>query len=87
MLVLGIFQLQYGFLSDRFGRKKLILISLGITILGIIITAFAQGTISFYIGRIITAIGSAGCPVISRSIVADVSHNSKRLKKLSLYML
>ncbi|API86015.1 MFS transporter [Francisella uliginis] len=88
MLILGIFQLPYGFLSDRFGRKKLILISLGITILGIIVTAFAQGTISFYIGRIITAIGSAGCPVISRSIIADVSHNSKRLKKsFSVYAL
>ncbi|MED7819194.1 MULTISPECIES: MFS transporter [unclassified Francisella] len=88
MLILGIFQLPYGFLSDRFGRKKLVLISLSITILGIMITAFSQEIISFYIGRIATAIGSAGCAVISRSIIADVSHNPKRLKKsFSMYAL
>ncbi|WP_341475433.1 MFS transporter, partial [Francisella tularensis] len=28
MLILGIFQLPYGLLSDRYGRKKLVLISL-----------------------------------------------------------
>lgn len=88
MLILGIFQLPYGFLSDRYGRKKLVLISLSITILGILISAFAQGIVPFYIGRIVTAIGSAGCPVISRSIIADVSHNPKRLRKsFSLYAL
>lgn len=88
MLILGIFQLPYGFLSDRFGRKKLILISLSITILGVLISAIAQGIIYFYIGRIITAIGSAGCPVISRSIIADISHNPRRLKKsFSMYAL
>lgn len=88
MLILGIFQLPYGFLSDRYGRKKLVLISLGITIVGVLVSAFAGGIVSFYIGRIITAIGSAGCPVISRSIVADISHNPKRLKKsFSLYAL
>ncbi|MDE5007192.1 MFS transporter, partial [Francisella tularensis subsp. holarctica] len=59
MLILGIFQLQYGFLSDRYGRKKLVLISLSITILGMLISAFAQGIVPFYIGRIVTAIGSA----------------------------
>ncbi|MED7788667.1 MFS transporter [Francisella sp. 19X1-34] len=88
MLILGIFQLPYGFLSDRYGRKKLVLISLSITILGIMITAFSQEIISFYLGRITTAIGSAGCAVISRSIIADVAHNSKRLKKsFSIYAL
>ncbi|MBK2149833.1 MFS transporter [Francisella tularensis] len=88
MLILGIFQLPYGFLSDRYGRKKLVLISLSITILGILISAFAQGIVPFYIGRIVTAIGSSGCPVISRSIIADVSHNPKRLRKsFSLYAL
>ncbi|MDE4980621.1 MFS transporter, partial [Francisella tularensis subsp. holarctica] len=76
-LILGIFQLTYGFVSDRYGRKKSVLISLSITILGILISAFAQGIVPFYIGRIVTALGSAGCPVIRRSIIADVSHNPK----------
>ncbi|MDE4957642.1 MFS transporter, partial [Francisella tularensis subsp. holarctica] len=31
MLILGIFQLPDGFLSERFGRKKLVLFSLSIT--------------------------------------------------------
>ncbi|MDE4976166.1 MFS transporter, partial [Francisella tularensis subsp. holarctica] len=46
------------------------------------------GIVPFYIGRIVTAIGSAGCAVISRSIIADVSQNPKRLRKsFSLYAL
>ncbi|MDE5021032.1 MFS transporter, partial [Francisella tularensis subsp. holarctica] len=75
MLILGIFQLPYGFLSDRYGRKKLVVISLSITILGILISAFALGIVPFYIGSMVTAIGRAGCPGICRSIIADVSHH------------
>ncbi|MDE5004830.1 MFS transporter, partial [Francisella tularensis subsp. holarctica] len=64
------------------------LISLSITILGILISSFAQGIVPFYIGRIVNAIGSAGCHVIIRSIIADVSHNTKRIRKsFSLYAL
>lgn len=81
MLVLGLFQLPYGFLSDRYGRKPVILVAFFISIFGIGLSVFANNVYVFYVARIITAIGSAGCPVIARAIIADISVNETQLKK------
>ena len=81
MLVLGIGQLFYGFLSDQYGRKPTILTAFVISIIGIGLSACAKNIYIFYLARVITAIGCAGCPVIARSIIADVSKSEIQLKK------
>lgn len=81
MIVLGIFQLPYGFLSDKYGRKLVIMIAFIVSIIGIGLSAFATDIYVFYLARIITAIGGAGCPVIARAIIADISSDANELKK------
>ena len=81
MLVLGIGQLPYGFLSDQYGRKPVILVSFLISTAGIGLSAVSSTIETFYAARIITAIGCAGCPVIARAIISDISKDATQLKK------
>src|SRR5579872_7018825 len=50
----------YGPLSDAFGRKKPLMIALGMFLLGSIITVYAQSLNQMLIGRILQGLGSGG---------------------------
>lgn len=85
MSVLGIAQFIYGSYSDRHGRKKPILISFGIACAGLLCSAMAQNINMLYASRALTAMGTAGCTVISRAIIVDVCDDSRLLKKAFSY--
>ncbi|WP_455661409.1 MFS transporter [Pradoshia sp.] len=66
-----------GYLSDRFGRKKILLPSLAITFFGGLISGFASWKMNdpfmtIIIGRIIQGIGSAGAFPIILPLVGDL---------------
>jgi MFS family permease len=52
--------LIFGYLTDRFGRKKLFLITLAVYLLATVATAFSFSPVWFYVCRIITGTGIGG---------------------------
>ncbi len=52
--------LFFGQLTDRFGRKKLFMITLGIYLLGTVLTAFSMNPIWYFACRFITGAGIGG---------------------------
>jgi MFS family permease len=52
--------LVFGQLTDRFGRKKLFMITLGVYLLGTCLTAFSFSAIWFYVCRALTGFGIGG---------------------------
>ena len=65
-------QLLVGPLSDRFGRKWLVLGGLVVFVAGSVLCAFAD-TLSFLVlGRVIQALGACAASVLSRAIARDL---------------
>lgn len=52
--------LLFGRLTDRFGRKKLFMVTLGVYILATVATAFAQEPLYFFLFRFLTGMGIGG---------------------------
>ncbi len=50
----------FGYLTDRFGRKRLFFVTLGIYLLGVLLTAFSWNLASFMLFRFITGAGIGG---------------------------
>jgi len=84
MLSVAISQLISGSLSDRFGRKKVLLGGSVIFIIGGI-GALLSTTIDMLIGfRILQGTGAAACMTMGRVIVNDVYQGSEAARKLSI---
>ncbi|MFN7251228.1 MAG: MFS transporter [Anaerobacillus sp.] len=78
-----------GFLSDRHGRKKIVLISLGFVMLGSVITILAGRGLSqpfqwIVIGRVIQGIGAGGTAPLAMALVGDLFTGNERSKNLGL---
>lgn len=71
MLGLGIGSLIWGSLSDRYGRRTILLISLGIFVAGTLIAIFSRTIVFFIVFRLVQGIGAGGSMVMSYSIPAD----------------
>ena len=72
LTMVAVLQLIFGPLSDKFGRRPIILIAFCIMIIGTIICIFATTIEWFLAGRMIQAASSAGL-VLSRAIARDLS--------------
>jgi DHA1 family bicyclomycin/chloramphenicol resistance-like MFS transporter len=80
-------QLLVGPLSDRFGRKWLVLGGLAVFVAGSVLCAFA-GTLSFLIlGRVIQALGACAASVLSRAIARDLFDGEALARALALVMI
>lgn len=75
--------LVYGSLSDRYGRRPLLLLGLSIFLVGSLISALADSVTVLVAGRLAQAIG-AGCGVtLVRTIAADVYGPSRLVKAIA----
>jgi DHA1 family bicyclomycin/chloramphenicol resistance-like MFS transporter len=75
--------LVYGSLSDRYGRRPLLLLGLSIFLVGSLISALADSVTVLVAGRLAQAIG-AGCGVtLVRTIAADVFGPSRLVKAIA----
>lgn len=80
-------QLVAGPLSDRFGRKWLVLGGLGVFAAGSVLCAFAD-TLSFLVlGRVIQALGACATSVLSRAIARDLFDGEALARALALTMI
>ena len=71
MIGLAIGQLLFGPLSDKYGRKPILLITLLIFVIASVVCCYSGNVIVFTVGRLFQGIGGAGGVVLSRSIAAD----------------
>lgn len=72
MLAIALGTLFYGPLSDKYGRKPVMLLGLFITIVGSIFCFLANTIELLIVGRFIQAFGGAVGLVLARAIVRDV---------------
>lgn len=72
-VILGMFfgELFFGPLSDAIGRKKAILLGLGIFCAGTVVALLAQTMTMLLVGRVIEGIGLAGPKIASRALIRD----------------
>lgn len=81
-LTQGIFQIPFGFLSDRFGRRKLIVLGLLIFILGSVIAALSDTITGMIIGRALQGTGAVGSTIIA--MIADLTREEQRTKAMAI---
>jgi len=79
----GVCQLVYGPLSDRYGRKGILIIGLGLLSLGSLIAALAPSLHVLIAGRVLQGVGSAAGAVVGRAMVQDQYQGSQRTKVMA----
>ncbi|MBL8701350.1 MAG: multidrug effflux MFS transporter [Alphaproteobacteria bacterium] len=77
-------QLFYGPLSDRFGRRPLLLGGLVLYVAAAIACVFAQSIEQLTMGRFLLVFGSIAAPVLSRAMVRDLHEREAAARILSL---
>ena len=77
MLTFAVAQLAYGPLSDRFGRRGVLLMSLLLYVAGTIAVALSPNVAILTVARVVQAAGGVGALVLSRAMVADVFHRDR----------
>lgn len=79
----GVCQLIYGPLSDRYGRKGILVIGLGLLALGSLIAALAPNLTVLIAGRVLQGVGGAAGAVVGRAMVQDQFQGSQRTKVMA----
>ncbi len=80
-------QLFVGPLSDRFGRKWLVVSGLIVFVAGSAVCAFADSLSQLIVGRIVQALGVCATSVLSRAIARDLFEGEPLARALSLIMV
>lgn len=79
----GGLQLVYGPLSDRFGRKPLLLAGLALAVLGSVLAALAPSLTVLTVARVLQGAGSAAGMVIGRALVQDLFSGPERTRMMA----
>lgn len=82
----GIGQLVFGPVSDRFGRRPVILGGLVVYIAGAAIAGLAQSIWAVHAGRVAQGFGGACGIVVGRAVLRDVSHGAALAQSMALAM-
>ena len=78
----GIVQLIYGPLSDKFGRKPILLLSLSIYTIATLFCIFAATIKMLIVGRCLQALG-AGSAILTFAIIRDLYEGEQAAKKIA----
>lgn len=78
-------QLVYGPLSDRFGRRPVMLAGLGIFLAASVLSAFAWSLEVLVVARFLQSLGVCAGPVLGRATVRDI-YGPERAAKVLSYM-
>src|SRR5208282_5505397 len=80
-------QLIYGPLSDRFGRRPVLLVSLALYVLGLVL-AIPEASVGALIGaRLLQSLGACGALVLGRAMVRDGSSGEDAVRRLAAVMI
>ncbi|MCP4233403.1 MAG: multidrug effflux MFS transporter [Gammaproteobacteria bacterium] len=83
LVVFAICQLFYGPMSDRYGRRPVLILGTFIYFLGAIVCLIASSIEMLIAGRMLQALGGCAGIVLARSVVRDVYGQQKSAKMLS----
>ncbi|MBL4801433.1 MAG: multidrug effflux MFS transporter [Emcibacter sp.] len=83
LMVFAICQLFYGPLSDRFGRKPIILVGTLIYLAGSLVCVQATEIEILIAGRVLQALGGCAGIILARSMVRDIYGQARSAKVLS----
>ncbi|OOF49082.1 multidrug effflux MFS transporter [Rodentibacter trehalosifermentans] len=86
MIGLALGQLLLGPISDKFGRKKPLMMSLIIYIISTVLIIFSPNIESMIILRVIQGLSSAGSVVISRAVATDLYRGREMTRFFGLLM-
>lgn len=84
LLGIGLGQLFFGPMSDRFGRRPVLLVALTILVVDSVALIFAPNVYLLIVLRFIQGFMGAAGVVLSRAIAADVSSGAETVRALSL---
>ena len=77
-------QLIYGPISDRYGRKPILLVALGLYAAASLAASFAPSVDALIAARAVQAVGGCGAIVLARAIVRDLYSGARAGRELSL---
>ena len=78
----ALFQIPFGFLSDRYGRKRMIYIGLVIFAFGSVVAALADSIYGVILGRILQGGGAVSAAVMA--LAADLTREEHRIKVMAV---
>lgn len=81
-LTQSLFQIPFGLLSDRVGRKKIIVIGLTFFAIGSVVAALSQSIYGVLLGRAIQGSGAVAGPTMA--LLADLTQEVHRTKAMAL---
>ena len=84
IIAAGIGQLIFGILSDRFGRRPILLTGSFLFVLSSIVSVFSPNIMFLLIMRMVQGLGAAACMSMARVIVNDSFNKTEAAEKLSL---
>jgi DHA1 family bicyclomycin/chloramphenicol resistance-like MFS transporter len=80
-------QLVYGPLSDRFGRRPVLIAGLALFLVGTLLCAVAWSLAALIIGRLLQSCGACAGIVLARAIIRDVYDREAAARGLALVMM
>ncbi len=83
LLAYGLFQLVWGPLSDRFGRKPILIAGLTLYILAALVCVFAPTLSILILARFCQGIGASAISISSFAIVRDIFEGKQAVKVMS----
>ena len=80
-LAQGLLQIPFGLLSDRFGRKRMIVLGLILFGIGSAVAALSDSISGVIIGRVLQGAGAVGSVILA--LVADLTREESRTKAMA----
>lgn len=83
VLSYGLLQLVYGPLSDRIGRRTVLLFGLVVTLLGSVLAALSTELLTLVLARVLQGAGSAAGMVVGRALIQDLFQGPERTRVMA----
>ena len=84
IIAAGVGQLVFGFLSDRYGRRPILLTGSFLFVVSSITSVFSPNILFLLIMRVVQGLGAAACMSMARVIINDSFNKTEAAEKLSL---
>ncbi|NLV97958.1 MAG: multidrug effflux MFS transporter [Desulfovibrionales bacterium] len=75
--------LIYGPLSDRFGRKPVLMAGIGLYIIACLVCALSSNPMTLIIGRVLQGFGAAAASTLSLAMTKDCFHGAERVRVMA----